>query len=94
MNQLHDRPQEPERSYNREYWESLHGIEPEVPFSRIPKCVMKRREDELCKSDDEATAKEEGKVLPVREPDNKAGGPATRAIGRGFTESEAREMFQ
>ena len=95
MNFLHDHCSEEEKQYNRAYWESLsNDVEPVEPFSRVPKCIQ-RRENELRKRNDETVTKKEGEVLPVRKQDNnKDGGPTARALGRGFTEGEAREMFQ
>ena len=84
-----------DREQAQQDYQDRYHMEPVEPFSRIPKCILKkRREDELRKSDAEATPKEEAKVLPVRKPDNKAGGPTASAIGRGFTAAEASDMFQ
>ncbi len=54
MNILHDRPQEPERSYNRAYWESLHDHdeieEPEDEVPTVAKDVSQEPSGDVAKS--------------------------------------------
>ncbi len=95
MNSLHDRPQEPERSYNRAYWESLNGDnEPDPPFTKVPKCVQKRREDELRSRDEETAPKEEAKVLPVRNPNSPDSQYSKGANRSRLSESEIRDIYE
>ena len=58
-----------DREQAQQDYQDRYHTESVEPFSRIPKCILKkRREDELRKSDAEATPKEAGKVLQVRKP--------------------------
>ncbi len=81
MNILHDRPQEPERSYNRAYWESLHDHD-----------EIEEPENELHESNEPITAPPEGEVLQRRKPDYRGSQFSEQARARGLTEAEYREM--
>ena len=76
MNHLHDRPQEPERSYNRAHWKSLHDHdEIEESENEIPTVA-----DESSPKPAGDVAKRVGSQYPAKFHD------------AGFDEDEIRDM--